>query len=245
MLKCLVAVSIAVGALLVSPIQADAKSPCTSMKNGYLSVQDHGPGKRQRGYVCFRIATPDKNQAVLTLRTATRGGDWDILVGERFDHTTRKMRGTISPKNNRGTADEVVVLPTGSRRTYDVVIFPRTSTPSRACIYYHGFDQSDVAAEAFGLATAQYLLTAIFSGPNDTAAQRRNTGRAVTVGMSALRSRNLGETGYDFAMNEISSELANTFGGGSWLFTFGVNYFAGYLENIGAFSFKAGPKCRS
>lgn len=245
MFKFILAASVAFGTIMGGIGVASAKEPCTSLKNGYLNVEDRGPGKRNRGYICFRVATPDKNQAVLTLRTATRGGDWDILVGTRFNHKTRKMSGTISPKNNRGTSDEIVVLPTGARRTYDVVVFPRTSTPSRGCIYYHGFDQAEVATEALGLATAQYLLTALFSGSNDTDAERRNTGRAVTVGMSALRNRNLGESGYDLAMNEISAELADTFGGGSWLFAFGVNYFSGYLENIASYSVKAGPKCRS
>lgn len=217
---------------------------CSSLGvNKYTNFADLGPGKRKRGYLCYVVQDNPQFQRVLTLKHTNHRGDWDVLVGTDFNTENKKVYGTIPYTNNRGVTDELLWLPGNSYQTYVVVVFPTSSTPSEACLIQHQFDAGEVAAQALVMATAQSFLKYLFSDENDTQQQSNEKSRVIAGGMSVLQRNNLASVGYDMVLNEISLQLSNAFGGGSWLTTFGVNYFGGYLEQSGKYLFDSSMSC--
>lgn len=217
---------------------------CHSIKSyEYLNITDSGPGKRIRGYICF-VTNDDPNlTGIVTLRNTSRTGDWDLLVGTSFDPKTKRVYGAIDYKNNSGTENELLWLPGDSYKEYVIVAYPTSSTPSEACVIFHRIDTAEIAGEAIIMATAQSILEFLVSSENDSQEDRNQKSRAISGGMSVLKRNNLAAVGYDMVLNEISVQLSNAFGGGSWLFTFGMNYFGGYLEESGKFIFRGNSAC--
>lgn len=217
-------------------------NPCEFPTDGFYKFADNGPGKRVRGYVIYEVQLRENCTGVVTIQSGQKGVDWDVIVGSSFDPETRSMHGSLRHNNSDGVADEVVVLPSG--KLWYIVVYPTTDVPSTGCIYIHAFDNSSLIADAFLWATAQFFLAELFGGENATENRQRNASRAASVGISALRGRNIGEMSYDLALSEVSSELAENFGAGSWLFSFGVNYAGNYLTEVGRFSLLRSQKCQ-
>lgn len=228
-------------ATAILDVSAAYSSSCDISQGGFHRFSDNDPSKRVRGYVPYTFQLAETCTGVVTIRSDVKGADWDVMVGSRFDPETRTMHGRLKYENSSGVTDEVVVLPPG--REWQVVVYPTTHMPSQGCVHFHAFDNSLLVAEAFFWATAQALLTELFSGEDSSESQTRNASRAASLGISALRGRNIGEMGYDFALSEVSSELAEAFGAGSWLFAFGVNYAGSYLTEVGKFSLLQPQKC--
>ena len=209
----------------------------------YSTFRDQGPEKRIRGYICYVVNDDPNLKGVLTLKHMDRKGDWDILVGTSFDPDLKMVYGAIDYKNNSGNSDELLWLPGGDTREYVVVAYPRSNSPSKACLIHHKFNTTEVAAQAFLMASVHSILAELTRGEDDSQETANNKSRVIASGLSALNRNNLALVGYDIALNEISTRLAAAFGGGSWLFTFGVNYFGGYLEQSGKMLFDQNINC--
>ena len=208
------------------------------------NIFDDGPGKRNRGYVCFVVKDDPNLTGVITLKNTSGRGDWDVLVGRHFDTNEKKMYGMIPYQNNKGTTGEILWLPGNSYDEYIVVAYPTTSTPSHGCLIFHRINTGEIAGQAFIMATAQSALEALFSNESDTQKQSNDKSRAIASGLSVINRNNLAQVGYDLLLNEISLQLSNAFGGGSWFTTFGVNYFGGFLEQSGKFLFDDSVNCQ-
>ncbi len=225
------------------PTGANWPDVCSELEsNHYATFSDLGPGKRNRGYVCFVVRDNPKLQGVLTLKHISGVGDWNLLIGTHFDTEKRIMSGDIGYSNNSGTTNELAWLP--SQNTYFLVVaYPTSDTPSDGCLIYHQFDTSEILGQAVVMATAQWALVQLLSPDNASQEYSNNAGRVVAAGLSSLNRNNLALVGYDMALNEVSTQLANTFGGGSWMFTAGTNYFGGYLEQSGKYLFNPSVRC--
>jgi hypothetical protein len=202
----------------------------------YIELVDPGPGKRRRGYTCHIVRDHQTLTSVLTLQHPRQGSDWNIIVGRNIDPIEHQVYGALDYKNNSGKTNELHWLPGGSEDHFVVISYPVTDRPSKACLIFHRFDTAEIAGQAFATATMHSALTWLFSEEGETAEQRQNRSRAIAGGLSVLQRENLAAVGYDVILNEISLQLAEMFGGGSWLFTFGVTYFGSYLENSGTYA---------
>ncbi|NJO64611.1 MAG: hypothetical protein HC836_42660 [Richelia sp. RM2_1_2] len=209
----------------------------------YINMTDRGPGKRKHGYICVVVRDSSDLQSVLTLKHLDSQGDWDIIVGNHFDTVSKNVYGELNYQNNRGNLDELMLLPNNINEDYVVVAFPRSSTPSNACLIFHNFNIAEMAGEQLAKTLLKKGLEQLLSGDNATPESRKQSSRAIDGGISILTRKNLGQVGYDFALNEISIWLADTFGGESWLYDFGIGYFGGYLEQSGKFLFDSNMRC--
>ena len=221
-----------------------ASDVCQPLGNHrYMNIYDYGPGRRERGYICFLVENSSNLQGVLTLKHLSNTGNWDLLVGTDFDPSSKTVYNTINYQNNRGTSDELMWLPSNNNREYVVVAFPNSDTPSEACMIFHQVDAAGIAGEAIGMTLIQNVLEYLFTGPEASQESKNAASRVISGGMSILNNRNIGEIGYDLMLNEISNELTDAFGGGSWLFDFGLEYFSGYLQQSGKFLFDKNMRC--
>ena len=205
---------------------------------------DSGPGSALSRNRCFVIRATEKWQGVVTLRNGTPSSDWDIYLGTGFDPATGRLTGLFNNTRNRGSSAEIAWLPTRDQDVF-LILVPVANSASRACLTLHFFDSNEILGKALVLATIQYGLTEMLSPNGASQETKNNVGRAVAGGMSALQRTDIAGVGYDMVMNEISTQLANAFGGGSWLFTFGVNYFSGYLEESTKYLFGRDSPCTS
>jgi len=211
--------------------------------NKYSRMRDNGPGKRNRGYICYIIQDSAELKGVLTLKHLDNQGDWDILVGTSFDPTTKKVYGAIDYKNNSASVDEILELPSNSYQDYVVVAFPTSNTPSDACLIFHNFNAYEIAGEAFGQAILQWGLKKILFGNDQNNEYKDVKDRIVSTTLSTLTNQNPADVGYEIMLNEISLQLSNMFGGGSFAFDFGVSYFGNYLREQGKFLYDKNMNC--
>lgn len=222
---------------------------CQQLENyHHLEVRDVHPNNRIRGYVCTIVQNNPNLQGVLTLKHMDNRGDWDILVGTHFDTNSKTVYGIIDYQNNSGNLDEILSLPIGDKKSYVVVVFPKSNEPSRACLSFHSIDISEVAVRAAADTAVQNsieLMISVILGQPKTQEDGNARSRAIAGGYAVLRRNNLAAVGYDVMLNEISTQLANTFGGSSLLFDFGVNYFGEYLEQSGKFLFEQNTRCQN
>jgi hypothetical protein len=211
--------------------------------NRYTTFRDNGPGKRNRGYVCFVVKDSPNLKGVLTLKHLNNRGNWDILVGTSFDPASRNVYNPINHQNNRGSVDELVWLPGNSHKEYVVVVFPKSNTPSNACLVFHRFNNNEILGQALVEALFKEGIRNIFGRNNLNQKDKAQFDRSVSVGFSILTRNNLADIGYDAALNEINIQLANLFGTDSWLLDFGVNYFGNYIRESGRFLFNKNMRC--
>ena len=197
-----------------------------------------------RTFKCYEILLNPNFQTVLTLRNRSNQSDWDIAVGKSFDLKAYSFRGqTISHQNKDGSASELVILPAGLSGTYYAVVWPDNNSRNSFCLIHHRIDPGKIAADAFAIASVHWLLTQLFSGEDASQQAQRNACRVANLGISVLRGRDPGQVGFDVLTNEFSNELADIFGGGSWLFAFGTNYFAGFLEASAKYTLSSRSPC--
>ncbi|NEQ38396.1 MAG: hypothetical protein F6K40_19850 [Okeania sp. SIO3I5] len=210
--------------------------------NRYTRMRDNGPGKRNPGYICYIVQDSAELKGALTLKHLDNQGDWDILVGTSFDPTTKKVYGAIDYKNNSASVDEILELPSNSYQDYVVVAFPTSNTPSDACLIFHNFNAYEIAGEAFGEAIVKWVVDIVL-GDDKNNEYKDTKDRITALTLSGLTNQNPADVGYDLMLNEISLQLSNMFGGGSFAFDFGVSYFGNYLKEYGKFLFDPNMKC--
>ena len=216
---------------------------CVELGKGRSYVAtDAGHGKRNRGYTCARVTVQPGYTGVVTVRSRTGNGDWDVLAGSGFNTSTRTVSGVIGEGRARGSSELVPFSDTSGGR-YTVVVWPVTRTPSTVCVVYHQFSTEQIIGEALAYGSAQWFLENLMGSPDQDAEQRRDISHAVSIGLSAFKGRDVAMAGYDSILNEISFQLAEAFGGGAWITTVGVNYFGGYLEQAGRYAFGPSQAC--
>ena len=123
------------------------------------------------------------------------------------------------------------------------MVFPTSNRPSDACLIFHNFNAYEIAGEALGEAILEWGLKWVLFGSDKNNEYKDAKDRIPNLILSALTNENLADVGYDFMLNEISLQLSNMFGGGSFAFDFGVNYFGKYLREQGKFLFDRNMKC--
>jgi hypothetical protein len=212
-------------------------SPSTPVR-----LSDGGPGNRQRGYICVKVQGTLAKQGIVTLTRISQGADWNLLIGDDFSPISKTMANAIEYSNNSGSTSELAFLP-DSQDSYTIVAYPSTSVPSTACLVFHRLDTVDMAANAALLATAQWLIVKGLTSEDSSQTYQDNANRAVAAGLSAIQGNELAAVGYDLVLNEISLQLSNLFGTGSWLFTFGTNYFGSYLKESTRYIWDSSSGC--
>ncbi len=222
--------------------QAQAED-CIFLEQGFSNFQDKGPDSRVRGYICYVIQTTPDQTGVITVQTETEGGDWDVLVGRHFDHDESTMHDILPHSNSDGIADEVVILPVDKGSAWEIVIYPKTDTPSKGCFRYHYFNQKHVLAQAFMKATTLHLAAGKKVDKNLNNTPRADELKPIMLDMRALDGKNLGAMTYDSARYEIDKDLEETFGRDTFVFSVGSSFTETYLSQIGAYSFSNTPKC--
>lgn len=208
-----------------------------------VAVRDRGGGAAALGYSCFVVQPDPARHGVVTLKNSDGRGHWEILAGTHLDAQSATMYGAFDYENNDGAADELFHLPPGAGGRYVIVAYSEAEAPSDACLVFHDVDNGQLLLQAGVRAGIQAFLEWMVSDESDSRASRNNKSRAVAAGMAAMEGKNLAAVGYDVALNEIGLQLTDLFGGGSAMFSFGMNYFSGYLEESGKYLYAEDVSC--